>query len=70
MSKSYKVIKDSDLEPLAVAGTTVYDSMYADYGCANDDTRYTGIEHISVTLKSDGGYPFFTIPLRDLEPNE
>lgn len=50
------------------AGTTVYASMGCDYGCANDDSRATGIEHVSVTLKSDGGYPFFTVPKRDLHP--
>ena len=49
------------------AGTTVYKAVYYDYGLANDDTRTTGVEHISVTLKEDGGYPFFTIPAYILE---
>lgn len=46
---------------------TVYDSIGWDYGCSNDDTRWTGIEHISVTLNEAGEYPFFTIPKCDLE---
>jgi hypothetical protein len=62
MIKKYEMLSDSKLEPLATRGTTVYSCMSHDYGCANDDTRMTGIEHTSVTLKSDGGYPFFTVP--------
>lgn len=43
-------------------GDTVYEHLGHDYGCSRDDTMYTGIEHISVTLNEDGDYPFFTIP--------
>lgn len=50
------------------AGTVVYLCRQHDYGCANDDTRYAGIEHVSVTEDKDGGYPFFTIPRNHLEP--
>lgn len=46
---------------------TVYQCKGYDYGTANDDTRLTGIHHVSVTLKEDGDYPFFTIPSEDLE---
>lgn len=63
----YRVIVDSEIEPRAVAGMIVYRCKGWDYGMANDDTRLTGIEHISVTLDAGGGYPFFTIPKRDLE---
>lgn len=55
------------------AGTIVYDLSGTDYGCANDDTRHTGVEHISVTLKPDGGYPGFSVPrhkLRLQQPNQ
>ena len=45
------------------SGAVVYRNYGYDYGCSNDDTRYTGIEHISVTLKEDGTYPFFTVPI-------
>jgi hypothetical protein len=48
-------------------GETVYKAAFHDYGCAGDDTRRTGIEHISVTRNPDGDYPFFTIPLVDLD---
>lgn len=37
------------------------------FGCAADDTRNTGIEHVSVSFHQDG-YPFFTIPREDIEP--
>lgn len=36
------------------------------YGCANDDTRNTGIEHTACSL-NESGTPFFTIPKADLE---
>ena len=49
------------------AGTIVYDCKGHDYGCANDDTRFTGIEHISVTTNEDGDYPFFTVSRNYLE---
>jgi hypothetical protein len=64
---SYTLLADSKIEPSAKAGATVYDCAGHDYGCANDDTRFTGIEHKSVTLNADGDYPFFTVPVRDLQ---
>jgi hypothetical protein len=60
----YKLLKDSDPNPLAKVGTIVFKGGY-DYGLASDDTRITGIEHISVVLP--GETASFTIPLRDLE---
>jgi hypothetical protein len=60
------MLKDSALEPKATAGATVYAAGY-DYGLASDDTEMTGIPHISVTLNSDGSYPFFTVAERDVE---
>lgn len=54
-------------ETYAKAGDIVYDFGRYDYGCASDDTRFTGIEHKSVTLDPDGAYPFFTVPCKDLE---
>ncbi len=64
--RSYIMLCDSDLENDVRAGDTVYELAAYDYGLANDDTRYTGIAHISVTLKPDGDYPSFTVPVRDL----
>lgn len=69
MTDRYKMLKDSSLEPRAVTGTVVYRCKGWDYGCANDDTRITGDEHVSVTMKPDGGYPFFTVRKHDLEPS-
>lgn len=66
--QAYRILKDSGLCKEAVAGTIVFRQSGYDYGLARDDTEATGIEHISVTLKRSGGYPGFTIPLRDLEP--
>lgn len=48
-------------------GTICYDFMRHDYGLASDDTRITGVPHVSVTLDPDGGYPSFTIVATDLE---
>jgi hypothetical protein len=62
MPTAYEIQSDSELEPAATKGTTVYECVAHDYGCASDDTRITGVPHISVTLKPDGGYPFFTHP--------
>lgn len=50
------------------AGVTVYMAAVHDYGLARDDTNCTGIEHVSVTLDPEGGYPFFTIPAHQLQP--
>lgn len=44
------------------AGTVVYGLVKPDYGLANDDTRNTGVPHISVTLDPTGDYPSFTVP--------
>lgn len=49
------------------AGLIVYHCKGWDYGCANDDTRALGVEHVSVTLKEDGDYPFNTVPKNLLE---
>jgi len=48
-------------------GDVVYPTLMCDYGLANDDTRATGVEHITVTLNEDGSNPGFTIPLHHLE---
>jgi hypothetical protein len=67
---TYRLLADSKIEPTAKAGTLVYDCGRYDYGCANDDFRFTGIPHKSVTLNADGDYPFFTVPVHDLEQIE
>lgn len=66
MIKSYTLLRDRSEH---LAGITVYRCSCHDYGLARDDTNYTGVEHISVSLKEDGDYPFFTVPLHDLKAN-
>ena len=53
--------------PNAKAGDVVYSLRYADYGLASEDSRKTGVQHRSVTLDPDGGYPSFTHPVSQLE---
>jgi hypothetical protein len=67
---SYRIIRNDRAAGGKVSceiGEIVYDQKGYDYGLSSDDTRYTGVEHISVTRKSDGDYPGFTIPRMDLE---
>lgn len=68
MIDRFRLLRDAANEPEAVAGTIVYGCAHHDYGLASDDTRATGVPHMSVTLNSDGSYPFFTVPERDAEP--
>lgn len=63
-------IKTSSIQPGLQAGDIVYGLMYHDYGLASDDTRNTGVDHISVTLDTEGNYPSFTIPRHALEKVE
>lgn len=65
--KRYRMLKDSTINTEVTAGEIVYACRGYDYGLANDDSRVTGIQHISVTLNADGDYPSFTVPVRDLE---
>lgn len=51
-------------------GDVVYPLRRYDYDLAHDDTRVTGIQHVSMTKDPDGNYPFFTIPWEDLESLE
>lgn len=46
---------------------TVYECLALDDGQAAEDTRNTGIPHVSVTLDPTGGYPSFPCPLQDLQ---
>lgn len=48
-------------------GQTVYELIHYDYGLASDDTRFTGVEYVSVTLDESGDYPSFTIPKHELK---
>ena len=48
------------------AGSRVYPCYVHDYGLARDEELMTGEPHMSVTLDEKGGYPFFTVPVKDL----
>ncbi|AWH15524.1 hypothetical protein [Pseudomonas phage 98PfluR60PP] len=67
MPQAYEMLSNSTIESEATKGKTVYKSTKHDYGCASDDTRITGVEHISLSLKPDGDYPFFTHPVHLLK---
>lgn len=64
MPTSYRLKKDRLGH---TAGTLVYMAKSYDYGLARDDTMYTGVPHVSVTLNPDGSAPTFTVPEFDLE---
>lgn len=49
------------------AGTVIYDFNGHDYGCSSDDSFYTQKPHMTVTLDPEGGGPFFTVPVEDVE---
>ena len=66
----YKITKSGTNSGNFPAGTIVYDLRGHDYGIASDDTRMSGIEHVSVTLDPDGNYPSFTVVKDDLEKIE
>ncbi|GJE08426.1 hypothetical protein AOPFMNJM_3763 [Methylobacterium jeotgali] len=64
--RAYRMVRDSEIEPGATAGTVVYELAGWDVGCAAADTQALGTECLSVTLKPDGSPPFFVVPVRDL----
>ena len=68
MPKAYVVLKTRVIgdKVEASAGDTVFACTKPDYGTANDESRFTGIEHRSVTKDPDGDYPFFTMSVFDL----
>jgi hypothetical protein len=49
------------------AGTICYRFLGWDYGCKSDDERATGVEHTVMTVDPNGGNPFFTVPVNDVE---
>ena len=71
MVRSFKVQRaDRAANKEVKVGDTVYSCMKSDYGLASDDTETTGMLHLSVTFKSDGDYPCFTIPFQDLRNDQ
>lgn len=51
-------------------GDKVYTLRHHDYGLANDDERYTGEPHRTVTADENGGYPGQTVPCHKLQALE
>lgn len=68
--KQFVLLADSKIETKAKAGVTVYAFRKCDYGLASDDSRLSGVEHISVTFNEDGDYPSFTHPKHLLQEVE
>lgn len=68
MTQKYRVLRrDRAADTISTTTEFVFKCAGYDYGCANEDTRRLGMAHISVTFDPTGAYPFFTIPLCDLE---
>ena len=65
--KRYFMKSDSRVEPKATVGTEVFPCRGSDYGMARDDERMLGEPCRSMTLDKDGGYPFFVVPLSQME---
>lgn len=66
----WRVLKQSKIEKAAKPGTIVYGCIEPGYGVAKLDARVSGIPHGTFTLDPVGGYPFFTMPLPDVEKIE
>lgn len=68
MRTKYKLLKDSQIHLAAKAGDTVYEFLGHDFGCVRDDMLCGGLTTKAVTLSLDENFPFFTVPVEDLEP--
>src|SRR5262249_52283497 len=66
-SKKFRIKESGTNSRDYPAGTICYDLMGHDYGLASDDTRITGMQHVSVTLDPTGDYPSFTVVASSLE---
>lgn len=63
----FKVLRADRANDHVKVGDIVTLAAGSDFGLAREDTQFTGLEHISVSLKEGGAYPIFTIPTCDLE---
>lgn len=64
--RKYKVIRAYRASRKVFAvGDIVYQGRDM-YGCASDDSRLLGIEHMAIS-PDESGEPFFTIPRADVE---
>lgn len=62
----YRVIRSDRASATLSVGDLLYCGSDS-YGCADDDTRNTGVEHGSFS-KNEDGFPFFTMPKEDAVP--
>jgi hypothetical protein len=65
VSRRFRVKRVDRASALLKGGAVVYPGRDM-YGCASDDSRIFGVEHIAVSL-DQSGEPFFTIPREDVE---
>lgn len=62
---AYRVLRtDRAAAGCPAPGTLVYPG--AGFGCAEDDTCHSGVEHVACSI-DPSGLPFFTIPRADIE---
>jgi hypothetical protein len=66
MTKKFRLLHQRFEIP---ADSIVYEYSGPTYGLVSDDIRWTGEEHIAVSLVEDK-IPFFTVPLKSLEEIE
>jgi hypothetical protein len=61
--KRYRILKLPETWHSGLSiGQVVYEFTRHDFGGARDDTRILGEPCRSVTIHSDGDYPFLTLP--------
>jgi len=63
----YRVLKQSIVEKRATPGTIIYAFISHDYGIPRLDTRHHKEPWAAFTFNEDGDYPFFTMPIKDVE---
>ena len=69
MSEKYVFVKDWERgDSVFKQGDVVTRCRLVTYGLCSYDAHATGIGHMAMTLDSDGGYPFFTVPINVIEP--
>jgi hypothetical protein len=63
----YCVLKQSKVNKQVTPGTIVYAFVGHDYNCAREDSRYHKEAWAAFTLEDSGSYPFFTMPVADVQ---
>ena len=64
----YRVLKKSKIEKRAKPGTIIYGFSQTTYGVLGlDNKKGPDRPYGAFTLREDGDYPFFTMPMKDVE---